>query len=112
MEYPLCDRTVTVYRQTQEQVLRQVVHGCYFQQSDTLQTDAAGSRRKRAFLLVMPGSVQRVFPGDRVMAGEGPTVSTQQWARFIPALVPGLSQVGQVKCCYWQGKLCHTEATQ
>ena len=112
MEYPLCDQTVTVYRAAEDQVLRQVERGCYFQQWETLQTDTAGSHTKQSFLLVMPGSVQRVFPGDRVMAGEGPTVSKGQWGQFIPALVPGLSQVGQVKCCCWQGKLCHTEASE
>ena len=110
MEYPLCDQTVTLYRAAEDQVLRQVVHGCFFQQQDTLQTDGSGSRLQRGFLLVMPGQARRVFPGDRVMAGEGPIVSREQWDLFIPALVPGLSQVGQVKPCYWQGRLCHTEA--
>ena len=112
MEYPLCDRTVTVYRLESGQVLRQVVHGCYFQQSEELVTEYTGNRLQPAFLLVMPGQTQRVFAGDRVMAGEGPIVSAGQWVRFVPALVPGLVQVGQVKPCYWQGVLCHTEASE
>ena len=110
MEYPLCDRTVSVYRLENGVVSRQVVHGCYFQPEELLVTEDLGCRQKRKFLLVLPGETQRIFPGDRVLAGEGPTVSADQWVRFVPALVPGLVQVGYVKPCYWQGALCHTEA--
>ena len=110
MEYPLCDRTVTVYRPDGEQIHRQVVHGCYFQFEDRLVTNAAGQQRERPFLLIMPGDSLRVFAGDRVIAGEGPPVTKAQWEQFIPALVPELVQVGYVKPCYWQGSLCHAEA--
>ena len=108
MEYPLCDQTVTVYRPEGKAVQRQVLHGCYFQWTQRLVWEATGYRQERAFLLVVPGQELRVFPGDRVLPGEGPQVA--DWDGFVPERVEGLVQVGWVKPCYLEGKLCHTEA--
>ena len=110
MEYPLCDQTVTLYRREGEKICRQVIYGCYFQFQDRMKTGANGHEYDRPFLLVIPGGTLRVFPGDRVMAGEGPAIDSEQWARFVPALVGSLVKVGWVKPCYWEGELCHTEA--
>lgn len=110
MDYPLCDQTVTIYRKHADQVLRLVAYGCYFSCRDTMLRDENGSRQSRSFLLVMPGNIQRVFPGDRVCPGEGPQVAAQDWDRFLPVLVPGLVQVAYTKPFYWNGKLCHVEA--
>lgn len=108
--YPLCRSTVTVYRLEKGQVHRQVEEGCFFQWQDRLTEDVRGSHWDRTFYLVMPGSHQRVFPGDRVMAGEGPAVTPEAWDGFVPAAVEGLCQVQYACPHYWRGKLCHTEA--
>ena len=110
MEYPLCDRTVTLYRQEGEKICRQVIYGCYFQLQDKVKTGLSGREHERSFLLVIPGSTLQVFPGDRVTTGEGPEIALEQWHRFVPALVQDLVVVGWVKPCYWEGQLCHTEA--
>ena len=109
MEYPLCDQTVTVYRLKDGQVCRQVLHGCYFQLQE--RKKPADERPLREFLLVVPGNAQRVFPGDWVVPGEGPRVSATQWAAFLPVHNRDMVVVGQVRNCYWEGTLCHTEAT-
>ena len=109
MEYPMCDRTVTVYRLTDGKVVRQILHGCYLQMTEgRLPGD---ERPVREFLLVIPGAEQRVFPGDRVVPGEGPVVTESGWATFLPVGVEQLLVVGKVRLLYWDGCLCHTEAT-
>lgn len=105
MEYPLCDQTVTVYRQDEAP---QVLRGCWFQWTDRHLRDVSGTRTVREFLLVVPGKELRIFPGDRVLPGEGPR--QVDWQTFLPELVEGLVQVAWVKPCYWEGTLCHTEA--
>jgi len=108
--YPLCDRTVTVYRKQGNSILRQVIEGCYYtcEQAQTL--DANGCRTKTRFLLVIPGDAQKVFVGDRVMDGIGPHITPQQWPNFLPVNTPTLSQVEYVLPCYRDGRLCHVEA--
>lgn len=110
MEYPLCTQQVTVYRKAGEEILRQVAEDCFFRCEDQLHTHKDGSRQERKFLLVMPGNIQRVFPGDRICEGDGPQVTAADWDRFLPVLVPGLVQVQHVKPFYWDGQLCHVEA--
>ena len=108
--YPLCRTMVTVYRLRDGQVQRQVEDGCFYQWQDVLEENVQGQRRVRKFYLVMPGSPQRVFPGDRVLLGEGPQISAGEWDSFVPSVVPTLSQVQYACPHYWHGKLCHTEA--
>lgn len=104
LDYSLCTQTVTVYRPGQ----RLVVEGCYYAYEDHVQTDALGSRMERKFLLIMPGSCQRVFTGDRIYDGIGP--EEVDWREFIPVNVPGLSQAAYVRPCWWGGTVCHVEA--
>lgn len=110
LDYSLCDRTVTVYRRQGEQVLRQVVTNCYFSKQEKRSVDTLGCRKEVTFQLIMPCTVQTVFPGDRIMEGVGPEVSVQQWPGFVPAGVAGLVEVAYVTPCYWAGELCHVEA--
>lgn len=106
--YGLCDQTVTVYRLAEGTVQRQVLAGCYLQMLEKrLPLDR---RPQREFLLVVPGE-PRVFPGDRVVPGEGPLVTVQGWKDFLPAQVPGLVVVGKTTGFYRTGIACHTEAT-
>ena len=96
MEYPFCDQTVTVYRGD----LRQVICGCYLEISQGRQP--ADKRPQWDFLLVVPGCVQRVFPGDLMVPGIGPEQLTDE-ERPVP--------ITQVKRFYWNNTLCHIEAT-
>lgn len=110
LDYSLCDRTVTIYRRQGEQVLRQVVDGCFFSWQIEQVVDTQGCRRETTCLLVMPGDTQRVFAGDRVFDGVGPEIEMKDWAAFIPVKVAGLAEIGYVKPYYWDGALCHVEA--
>ena len=110
LDYMLCCQPVTVYRYQNGQVLRQVAENCHFIWTQRQKTSAAGTRRDTDFLLIMPGDVQRVFPGDRVFDGIGPEITGEQWPSFLPVQVAGLAEVGYVTPCYWEGQLCHIEA--
>ena len=110
LDYSLCDRTVTVYRRQGEQIIRQVVENCYLSRQETQTASLSGRRETQAFLLIVPGKVQRVFPGDRVYDGVGPEVSLADWSGFLPVKIPGLCQVSYVQPCYWAGEICHVEA--
>lgn len=107
--YPMCDQTVTVYRKVGDAIERRVVHGCYYRFEDHLTEDAQGLRFIRKFLLIQPGQ-KPIYPGDRILEGEGPSVSPNRWEQFLPAVVPGLSQVSYAAPWHWEGKICHWEA--
>lgn len=106
MIYPLCDRTVTLYRRQGETVLRRTLENCHFsyRQSRTAQT--MGEREDTGFLLVVPGEAD-ILPGDRILPGIG---EDALWEDLIPACVPGLCQVAYVRPCYLDGTVCHVEA--
>ena len=109
MVYPLCDRTVTVYRLREGSVQRQVFDGCYFQRTDKLAADSRGLRKERSFLLILPGE-KEIYPGDRIYEGEGPAVTASDWQDFIPENQPALVVAQYTKPFRWNGELCHTEA--
>lgn len=108
LDYSLCDRTVTVYRVGNGKLQRLVVEGCYYVYEDVELCDVLGKRMERRFLLIMPGSCQRVFRGDRIYDGIGP--EAVNWQEFIPAKVAGLSEVAYVRPSFWGGDVCHVEA--
>ena len=104
VSYDLCRQTVTVYRMERGQLQRLVVPGCYYAYEDASELGVF----QRKFLLVMPGACQRVFPGDRIYDGEGPM--EVDWRQFVPAGVPGLSEVAYVRPWFWEGAIAHVEA--
>ena len=108
LDYSLCQQTVTVYRKQESGVLRQVIGGCYFEHRDKRTGTLTGNEQERSFLLIMPGNIQRVFPGDRVIEGVGPVVT--QWEYFVPETVAGLVEVEYTMPCYWENAICHVEA--
>ena len=108
MVYPLCDRTVTLYRKTSAGIQRMLLEGCYYEWDLSGRQDVAGVRWERKFLLVIPAGRGEVRVGDRVFDGIGP--AEIDWRRFVPGAVEGLSQVAYVKPYYLDGRLCHTEA--
>ena len=110
IDYGFCDRTVTIYRKEQGKIRRLVAENCYYNYQDVLRDDVPGRRVQRLFLLVMPGKRQRVFPGDLVYDGVGPEVGDIDWGKFVPAVVPGLSQVAYARAWHWDGKIAHVEA--
>ena len=103
VDYSFCCQTVTIYRQTPEKILRQVIPGCFLQWKDTL-------GESRDFLLIQPGEEQLVFPGDKVFEGIGPEVTLESWDPFSPTVLPGLGEVTYASAYHWEGKFCHTEA--
>ena len=108
--YDLCDMTVTVYRREEDQILRRVYDRAFFDIRKSRGTGKEGDQESTAFLLVIPGQEQAVYPQDKVLLGIGPEVGSGDWGRFIPALVPGLAVVSHVDVKYRQGKPVHTEA--
>ena len=107
MDYPLCDRTVTVYRLQGGQVHRHVAQGCFYQWEDSKIHTSRGMFFERRFLLIQPGDA-KILPGDRIYNGVGP--EQVDWDAFLPVNVPGLSQVAYVKSWYYDGQVSHTEA--
>lgn len=103
MTYPLCDRTVTLYRKAERGVERLVLPNCYYRYTDVLEN----GRFQRKFLLVRPGA-EEIRPGDRVLEGIGPEMV--DWDTFLPVNVPGLSQTEYATPNYWLGQLVHWEA--
>lgn len=110
MDYSLCKETVTIYRREPDRVIRTVVHNCYLEMREKRDFSTIGCHRDTCFLLIMPGSTQQVFPGDRVMRGIGPEVALEQWREFIPAAVPGLGEASYAAPFYWNGEISHVEA--
>ena len=108
MDYSLCCQTVTVYRMEKGQLQRRVLEGCHYEYEDHLVQDVPGGRLERRFLLIVPGTEQRVFLGDRIYDGIGP--EGVDWCAFLPVNVPGLSQVAYVRPCWWGSEVCHIEA--
>lgn len=111
VDYRLCDMKVTVYHKDGETITRTVFDRAFLDFKKTESVEKTGSRESSSFLLVIPGSVQAVFPEDKVIMGEGPEVATrEEWAKFIPVNVPGLVVVKTADPKYWKGELVHTEA--
>ena len=112
----LCNQTVTVYRKAEEngatKFVRTVFEKAFLDFRKTVSTDKLGTTESNSFLLVIPGSVQNVFPGDKVYHGKGPEIaSLDYWAKeFIPSKVNGLVVVKYADPKYWNGEIVHTEA--
>ena len=110
LDYSLCTQTITLYRKENGTISRKVVDNCYLQWKDAHKTSPEGTQAQRCFLLVMPCTLQDVFPGDRIFAGIGPQICIADWPAFIPAKVARLVQVEYAVPYFWEGKLCHVEA--
>lgn len=110
IDYCFCDRTVTVYRLENGRVQRLVVPGCYYFWEVRQVADLYGTRQDTKFLLIIPGSTQRVFVGDRIYDGVGPELTADQWPGFLPVTVPGLGEVSYVRPTWWGDQITHVEA--
>ena len=110
LDYSLCDRTVTLYRLKDGQVLRSVLEGCFFSRQEEEGQDLTGAWRKVKCYLIHPGPEVLLCPGDRVFEGVGPEIGPEEWRDFIPEKVQELAAINYIRPCYWQGQVCHTEA--
>lgn len=107
MDYTLCESTVTVYRKTEDGILRKVADNCHLSRQVSTPPESYGKSMEKKFLLIIPGDFP-VLPGDRIFAGIGP--EEVAWEQFLPALVPELFAVSFAKPCYWDGAITHWEA--
>lgn len=110
LDYSLCDRTVTLYRNQNGIPRRREIPNAYFQWQMQQTYDAFGQQSDTKFLLIIPGNEEMVYPGDRILEGIGPSLGAIRWEEFIPQNYPGLVEIGYVKPCYWEGQICHYEA--
>lgn len=107
----LCKQTVTVYHKEDDIITQATYKNAFLEFRKNQTVDRTGSKESNSFLLVLPGTAQMVFVGDKVMLGEGPEINTKEaWAAHVPAKVPGLVVVDYVDPKYWNGELVHTEA--
>ena len=111
VDYRLCNQTVTVYHQERDSYTRTVYDRAFLDHKKTQTVDKTGSKEANSFLLVIPGSTQAVFVGDKVYDGVGPEIPDRAaWASFIPSKVPGLVVVDYADPKKWNGQIVHTEA--
>lgn len=111
VDYSLCKQTVTVYRKEDDKYIRKVYEKAFLDYKKTQSVDKTGCKEANSFLLVVPGSVQTVFVGDKVYDGIGPEIADREaWAAFIPTKVPGLVVVSYADPKKWNGQIIHTEA--
>lgn len=111
VDYRLCNQSVTIYHKDGDKYTQVIHRNAYLDFRKNQTVDKTGSKEANAFLLVLPGALQAVFVGDKVLLGEGPEIATrEEWAELIPAKVPGLVVVDYVDPKYWNGQLVHTEA--
>lgn len=110
VDYRLCRQTVTVYHKDGDTITRTVHDRAFLDFKKTRSVDKTGSKDATAFLLIIPGEAQTAFVGDKVILGEGPEITSAQWAKFIPSLVPGLAVVSYADPKYWGTQFVHTEA--
>lgn len=112
VRYDLCTQTVTVYHKESTGYTRKVYEKkafLSFAEADSV--SKTGQQGSKTFLLVIPGDTQTVFPGDKIMLGEGPVIATrEEWKTFLPDAVPGLVIAKTAEPCFWDGSIVHTEA--
>ena len=108
MDYSLCSQTVTVYRKSGTEILRQVADHCHLSHVTGTPVENFGKSMEKKFLLIIPGDSIPLQPGDRIYHGIGP--ETVEWRTFVPAAVPELYEVGFARPCYWETEVTHWEA--
>ncbi len=106
----LCKQTVTVYHKLGETITRTEHTNAFLEFKKTQNVDKTARKEANSFLLVVPGDVQTVFVGDKVLEGSGPEISMDKWAAFNPKEVPQLLTVSYADPKKYDGVLVHTEA--
>lgn len=98
---------MTIYRENGDKVERTIVENCYFEYSVEETTDMLGRSREVKCFLAAPVGVS-VCPGDRVLRGVGPEVSS--WAALLPAIANGVAEIRYARLCLLHGQPHHIEA--
>lgn len=111
--------------QAAELYRRAVLEGVHYETRRTVAVDKTGAAHSAGYLLIIPQkTAARVSPtvdtgmdgtyvlqpGDRVVAGEGPEITTrEEWAALLPSDYD-VTTVTWVEQKYWHGQPCHVEA--
>ncbi len=95
--------TVTIYHRQGEEIIRYRVDDAFYRAEKRSQIGAMGIRQEQRFYMVLPGGPWLLEPGDRVMEGVGPQAGALCWEVFVPALIPGLGEIGFVRPCHLSG---------
>lgn len=106
---PLCDTPVTIYHRQGDTVTKRTEPACFYHYEDRLVPDGQGLGFVRKFLLIQPGE-NPIYPGDKILAGEGPDVTSDSWDTFLPENTPTLSVVTYASGRYFAGEIRHWEA--
>ena len=115
VDYSLCRQTVTVYhpqKDSRGQISAVDVHTYqgFLDFKKVRNVEKTGSSEATSFLLVIPGDRQTVYPGDKVLLGEGQPIPPEEWKDLIPSKVAGLCVVKYADIKYWGTQIVHTEA--
>ena len=115
VDYRLCNQAVTVYhphKDSRGQIssVDVTIQRGFLDFKKVRNVEKTGSSEASSFLLVIPGNRQMVYPGEKVLLGEGQTITAEQWRDLIPSKVIGLCVVKYADVKYWAGNPVHTEA--
>ena len=115
LNYTLCNQTVTVYRASHdgEFSCTKTVYDkkAFLDFKKVVSTDKTGSKEVNSFLLVIKGNAD-LKPKDKVLYGVGEDIKTrEEWAKFIPSSRAGLVVIETVDPKYYNGEICHVEAS-
>ena len=112
LSYALCNQTVTVYHldRTTKEVTKVVYKNAFLDFKKTENVDKTGRTESNSFLLIIPGSTQTVFAGDKVVMGDCADIAYADWSKYVPTNTPGMVVVRYVDCKYWNNTMVHLEA--
>ncbi len=129
-DYSLCNQTVTVYNRytaaTGNTVKKVLVPRAFFDFKGNYNRDKQGLNVSNSFLLVIPElpanpgfafddspdspGTYTLKQGTKVMLGDGPDITDEQWREYIPAKYRNLVIVKTVDPKYYNGVITHVEA--
>ncbi|MBQ3045136.1 MAG: hypothetical protein IJD49_04205 [Clostridia bacterium] len=115
LSYAQCDQTVTVYRANfdGEFSCTKTVYDkkAFLDFKKVVSVNKTGSKEAHSFLLVIKGNAD-LKPKDKVLPGVGEDILTrEEWAEFIPSNRAGLVVIETVDPKYYNGEICHVEAS-
>lgn len=115
LNYALCDQTVTVYRASYDDEFSctKTVYDkkAFLDFKKVVSVNKTGSKEVNSFLLVIKGNAD-LKPKDKVLLGVGEDIlNREEWAKFIPSNRAGLVVIETVDPKYYNGEICHVEAS-
>lgn len=115
LSYAMCNQTVTVYRANfdGEFSCTKTVYDkkAFLDFKKVVSVNKTGSKEANSFLLVIKGTAD-LKPKDKVLLGVGEDIQTrEEWAKFIPSNRADLVVIETVDPKYYNGEICHVEAS-